>query len=448
VDDIIDELSWRGLIAVHTDLDELRTALKSDRVTVYCGFDPTAPGLHVGNLVQLLTLRRLQLAGHRPIGLVGGATGLIGDPSGKSAERVLNPAEKVAEWVDRIRGEVSRFLEFDAGESSALIVSNLDWTGPMTALEFLRDIGKHFSVNRMLDRESVKARLEAGGISYTEFSYQLLQAMDYLELFRRYDCTLQLGGSDQWGNLVAGVGLIRSVEGALVHALATPLITKPDGTKYGKTEGGAIWLSADLMSPYAFYQFWLNVSDAEVPGLLRVFSFKSRAEIEALERESREHPAARAGQRALAEELTTLVHGEEETRRVIAASQALFGQGELSAVDERILEAAKAEVPSIDVSIRGDVARISVDAPAGAATAESLPPVVDLMVGTKIASSKSDARRTIAEGGAYLNNEKVTDVDATPTASDLLYGRFLILRRGKRTVGAVEIVISDGQPPR
>jgi tyrosyl-tRNA synthetase len=448
VDDIIDELSWRGLIAVHTDLDELRTALKSDRVTVYCGFDPTAPGLHVGNLVQLLTLRRLQLAGHRPIGLVGGATGLIGDPSGKSAERVLNPAEKVAEWVDRIRGEVSRFLEFDAGESSALIVSNLDWTGPMTALEFLRDIGKHFSVNRMLDRESVKARLEAGGISYTEFSYQLLQAMDYLELFRRYDCTLQLGGSDQWGNLVAGVGLIRSVEGALVHALATPLITKPDGTKYGKTEGGAIWLSADLMSPYAFYQFWLNVSDAEVPGLLRVFSFKSRAEIEALERESREHPAARAGQRALAEELTTLVHGEEETRRVIAASQALFGQGELSAVDERILEAAKAEVPSIDVSIRGDVARISVDAPAGAATAESLPPVVDLMVGTKIASSKSDARRTIAEGGAYLNNEKVTDVDATPTASDLLCGRFLILRRGKRTVGAVEIVISDGQPPR
>jgi tyrosyl-tRNA synthetase len=448
VDDIIDELSWRGLIAVHTDLDELRTALKSDRVTVYCGFDPTAPGLHVGNLVQLLTLRRLQLAGHRPIGLVGGATGLIGDPSGKSAERVLNPAEKVAEWVDRIRGEVSRFLEFDAGEPSALIVSNLDWTGPMTALEFLRDIGKHFSVNRMLDRESVKARLEAGGISYTEFSYQLLQAMDYLELFRRYDCTLQLGGSDQWGNLVAGVGLIRSVEGALVHALATPLITKPDGTKYGKTEGGAIWLSADLMSPYAFYQFWLNVSDAEVPGLLRVFSFKSRAEIEALERESREHPAARAGQRALAEELTTLVHGEEETRRVIAASQALFGQGELSAVDERILEAAKAEVPSIDVSIRGDVARISVDAPAGAATAESLPPVVDLMVGTKIASSKSDARRTIAEGGAYLNNEKVTDVDATPTASDLLYGRFLILRRGKRTVGAVEIVISDGQPPR
>jgi tyrosyl-tRNA synthetase len=321
VDDIIDELSWRGLLAVTTDIDELRKALNSGQVTIYCGFDPTAPGLHIGNLVQLVTLRRLQLAGHRPIGLVGGATGLIGDPSGKSAERVLNPAEVVAQWVERIRGEVSRFLDFDAGESSALIVSNLDWTGPMPVLEFLRDIGKHFSVNRMLDRESVKARLEAGGISYTEFSYQLLQAMDYLELYRRYGCTVQLGGSDQWGNLVAGVDLIRRVEGTSVHALATPLITKPDGTKYGKTEGGAIWLSADLMPPYAFYQFWLNVSDAEVPGLLRVFSFRSQAEIEQLTRESAERPAARAGQRALAEEITTLVHGEEETRRAIAAAR-------------------------------------------------------------------------------------------------------------------------------
>jgi tyrosyl-tRNA synthetase len=424
VDDIIDELSWRGLLAVYTDLDELRAALKSDRVTVYCGFDPTAPGLHIGNLVQLLTLRRLQLAGHRPIGLVGGATGLIGDPSGKSAERVLNPTETVARWVERIRGEVSRFLDFDAGPCSALIASNLDWTGPMPVLEFLRDIGKHFSVNRMLDRESVKARLDAGGISYTEFSYQLLQALDFLELYRRYDCTLQIGGSDQWGNLVAGVGLIRSVEGATVHALATPLITKPDGTKYGKTEGGAIWLSPELMSPYAFYQFWLNVSDAEVPGLLRVFSFRSREEIETLSAESVERPAARAGQRALAEELTTLVHGAEECRRAIAASQALFGQGELSAVDERTLEAAKAEVPSADVDVR----------------VGSLPSVADLMVETKIVPSKSAARRTIAEGGAYLNNQKVTDADAAPTADDLLYGRFLILRRGKRTVGAVEVI--------
>jgi tyrosyl-tRNA synthetase len=423
VDDIIDELSWRGLIAVSTDIDELRAALNSGRVTVYCGFDPTAPGLHIGNLVQLLTLRRLQLAGHRPIGLVGGATGLIGDPSGKSAERVLNPAEVVAGWVDRIRGEVSRFLDFDAGETSALVVSNLDWTAPMTVLEFLRDIGKHFSVNRMLDRESVRARLEAGGISYTEFSYQLLQAMDFLELYRRYGCTLQLGGSDQWGNLVAGVGLIRSVESASVHALATPLITKPDGTKYGKTEGGAIWLSADLMPPYAFYQFWLNVSDAEVPGLLRVFSFKTREEIDELVRESTERPAARIGQRALAEEVTTLVHGADETGRAIAASRALFGQGSLTDLDERTLAAVAAEVRAAQVPRNG-----------------GLPPVANMMAAAGVAPTVSAARRAIAGGGAYLNNQKVTDEKAVPGAEDLLYGRYLILRRGKRTVGAVEVV--------
>ena len=423
MDDIIDELSWRGLIAVSTDIDELRAALNSGRVTVYCGFDPTAPGLHIGNLVQLLTLRRLQLAGHRPIGLVGGATGLIGDPSGKSAERVLNPAEVVARWVDRIRGEVSRFLDFDAGETSALVVSNLDWTAPMTALEFLRDIGKHFSVNRMLDRESVRARLEAGGISYTEFSYQLLQAMDFLELYRRYGCTLQLGGSDQWGNLVAGVGLIRSVESASVHALATPLITKPDGTKYGKTEGGAIWLSADLTPPYAFYQFWLNVSDAEVPGLLRVFSFKSREEIDELVRESTERPAARIGQRALAEEVTTLVHGADETGRAIAASRALFGQGSLTDLDERTLAAVAAEVRAAQVPRNG-----------------GLPPVANMMAAAGVAPTVSAARRAIAGGGAYLNNQKVTDEKAVPRAEDLLHGRYLILRRGKRTVGAVEVV--------
>ena len=423
MDDIIEELSWRGLIADSTNVDELRLALKYGRVTVYCGFDPTASGLHIGNLVQLLTLRRLQLAGHRPIGLVGGATGLIGDPSGKSAERVLNPAETVAGWVERIRGEVSRFLDFDAGESSAMIVSNLDWTGPMPVLEFLRDVGKHFSVNRMLDRESVKARLEAGGISYTEFSYQLLQAMDFLELYRRHGCTMQIGGSDQWGNLVAGVGLIRSVEGASVHALATSLITKPDGTKYGKSEGGAIWISPDLMPPYAFYQFWLNVGDAEVPNLLRVFSFSSREEIEDLARESAERPAARAGQRALAEELTTLVHGAEETRRAIAASQALFGQGELAELDERTLAAAVAELPAHRLD--GD--------------AGSLPPVANLMAAAGVVPSVSAARRAITQGGAYLNNRKITEVGAVPAADDLLHGRYLILRRGKRMVGAVEV---------
>jgi tyrosyl-tRNA synthetase len=435
VDDIIDELLWRGLIAVSTDLDELRKALDSGRVTVYGGFDPTAPGLHIGNLVLLVTLRRLQLAGHRPIGLVGGATGLIGDPSGKSAERVLNPLEVVAEWVERIRVEVARFLDFDAGESSALIVSNLDWTAPMHVLDFLREIGKHFSVNRMLDRESVKARLEAGGISYTEFSYQLLQALDFLELYRRYGCTLQLGGSDQWGNLVAGVGLIRSVEGASVHALATPLITKADGTKYGKTEGGAIWLSADLMSPYAFYQFWLNVSDAEVPGLLRVFSFRSRAKIEELERESAQRPAARIGQRALAEEMTTLVHGADETRRAMAASQALFGQGLLTDLDERTLAAVASEVRAAEVPRHGGAA---------STTASGLPPVANLMVAAGTVPTISAARRAIAEGGAYLNNQRVTDVNAAPGPEDLLHGRYLILRRGKRTVGAVEVV--SGSP--
>jgi len=439
VDDIIDELSWRGLIADTTDIGELRTALNSDRLTFYAGFDPTAPGLHIGNLALLLTMRRLQLAGHRPIGLVGGATGLIGDPSGRSAERALNPRELVAQWVQRIRGEVSRFLDFDAGESSALVVSNLDWTEPMPVLHFLRDIGKHFSVNRMLDRDSVKARLEAGGISYTEFSYQLLQAMDYLELYRRHGCALQLGGSDQWGNLVAGVDLIRRVESASVHALAIPLITKADGTKYGKTEGGAIWLSADLMSPYAFYQFWLNVADAEVPGLLRVFSFKPHEEIEALERESLEHPAARAGQRALAEELTTLVHGAEECRRVVAASQALFGRGSLAELDELTLAAVAAEVRAVPIEVPARESAVST-------TLSGLPPVANLMAAAGTVPTVSAGRRVIAEGGAYLNNQKVTDVGAIPDRKDLLHGRYLILRRGKHTVGAVELVLTD-EPP-
>jgi tyrosyl-tRNA synthetase len=419
--DIIDELTWRGLIAIHTDIDELRRALDTGQVTLYGGFDPTAPGLHIGNLVLLLTMRRFQLAGHRPIGLVGGATGLIGDPSGKSSERVLNERAVVADWVEKIRGEVSRFLDFDCGENSALIVSNLEWTQPMSVLEFLRDIGKHFSVNRMLERESVKARLEGGGISYTEFSYQLLQAMDFLELYRRHGCTLQLGGSDQWGNLVAGTGLIRSAEGVSVHALATPLITKPDGTKYGKTAGGAIWLSPQLMSPYAFYQFWLNVSDAEVPNLLRVFSFKTRAEILELERQTVEQPARRVGQRALAEELTTLVHGAEECARAEAAGRALFGQGALEELDSGTLAAAVAELNPFVLE--------------GA----DIPPVANLMASAGVVPSISAARRAIEEGGAYVNNGKVTDTGAVPRPDDLLHGRYLILRRGKRTVGAVQI---------
>ncbi len=423
--DIIEDLSWRGLIAVSTDLDDLRKALDTGVVTFYGGFDPTAPGLHIGNLVLLLTMRRFQQAGHRPIGLVGGATGLIGDPSGKSAERVLNPGEVVAGWVERIRAEVSQYLDFTPGSAGAIVVSNLDWTGQLTALEFLRDIGKHFPVNQMLSREVVRARLEAGGISYTEFSYQILQANDYLELHNRYGCALQLGGSDQWGNLVSGVDLIRRVTGDSVHALATPLITKPDGTKYGKTEGEAVWLSPELMSPYAFYQFWLNRTDAEIPGLLRVFSFRSRAEIEALEQEIADRPAARQAQRLLAEELTALVHGAAELARVQAASQALFGQGDLRALDAATLAAAVAEVPSAVVPV-----------PAGDA---ALPTVADLMAAVGIVASKSAARRAIAEGGAYLNNEKVTTEDAVPSAGDLLQDEFLVLRRGKRTVGAVRV---------
>jgi tyrosyl-tRNA synthetase len=425
VTDIIDELTWRGLISQSTDLEDLRKALASGTVTLYGGFDPTAPGLHIGNLVLLLTLRRFQLAGHRPIGLVGGATGLIGDPSGKSAERVLNPRETVAKWVDRIRAEVERFLEFGDIPNRAILVSNLDWTAGMPVLDFLRDIGKHFPVNQMLAKESVRGRLEAGGISYTEFSYQILQAMDFLELYRRQDCTLQIGGSDQWGNLVAGVDLIRRVEGGSAHALATPLITKPDGTKYGKTEGGAIWISPDLMSPYAFYQFWLNVGDSEVPGLLKVFTFRSREEIEALTAQTAENPRARVGQRTLAEDVTTLVHGADATARVIAASRALFGHGDLADIDELTLADAFTEVPHTEVFL--------------ATADEALPSVADLLALTGVVTSKSAARRTIVEGGAYLNNQRVTAEDAVPSRGDLLHGRYLILRRGKRAVGAADV---------
>ena len=421
--DILDDLAWRGLLAQSTDLDELRALLAAGPVTLYCGFDPTAPSLHVGSLVQLLTLRRFQRAGHRPIGLVGGATGLIGDPSGKSDERTLNALDVVAGWVERIKGQVSRFLDFT--DDRALMVSNLDWTGPMSAIEFLRDIGKHFPVNRMLARETVKARLETSGMSYTEFSYVLLQSLDYLELYRRYGCRLQTGGSDQWGNLTAGVDLIRRVEGGSAHALTTPLVTRADGTKFGKTAGGEnYWLDPELTSPYAFYQFWFNADDRDVGKYLKYFSFRSREEIEELEKETAERPAARAAQRALAAELTTLVHGEDECARVIAASRALFGQGSLADLDERTLAAALAEVPRAVVSATGD---------------GGLPAVADLLAQTGLVSSKSEARRAIAQGGAYLNNAKIAEADAVPGAGDLLHGRFLVLRRGKRSVGGVEV---------
>jgi tyrosyl-tRNA synthetase len=424
VSDIIDDLAWRGLLADTTNIHDLRKALDAGIVTFYGGFDPTAASLHIGNLVLLITMRRLQDAGHRPIGLVGGATGLIGDPSGKSTERMLNPADVVASWVERIRGQVEQYLDFTPGDTGAIIVSNLEWTADLSAIDFLRDIGKHFPVSQMLGREVVKARLDQGGLTYTEFSYQILQANDFLELHQRYDCTLQIGGSDQWGNLVSGVDLIRRATGDSVHALATPLITKPDGTKYGKTEGDAIWLSPELMTPYEFYQWWINRSDAEMPGLLRVFSFRSHAEILELEREITERPAVRQAQRLLAEEMTALVHGAAELAKVQAASEAMFGQGDLGSLDAQTLDAAVAAVPRCEVSL------------------SSMPSVADLMALCEIVPSKSAGRRAIAEGGAYLNNVKVVAQDAVPAEADLLHGRYLILRRGKRTIGAA-VVTAD-----
>ncbi|GLX09071.1 tyrosine--tRNA ligase [Microbispora sp. NBRC 16548] len=418
--DILDELEWRDVIAQTTDIDALRKALADGPVTVYAGFDPTAPSLHVGNLATLLILTRFQRAGHRPIGLVGGATGLIGDPSGRSTERALNSSDIVAEWVARIRVQVEKFLSFEEGPTAATLVSNLDWTANLSAIDFLRDVGKHFPVNRMLARESVSARLAGEGLSYTEFSYQILQANDYLELHRRHGCTLQLGGSDQWGNITAGVDLIRRVEGAHVHALTGKLITKADGTKFGKTAGGAVWLDPALTSPYAFYQYWLNADDRDVVRFLKVFTFRTREEIDELEKAVAERPAAREAQRALAEDLTTLVHGSEELARVIAASRALFGQGSLAELDARTLESALAEVPKAVLPALGA-------------------PYVELLAQSGLVESKSAARRAVKEGGAYLNNTKITDEEYVPSADDLLHGRFLVLRRGKKTVGGVEV---------
>ncbi|HET8969695.1 MAG TPA: tyrosine--tRNA ligase [Candidatus Nanopelagicales bacterium] len=422
--ELLDDLQWRGLLAQSTDLDALRDALDAGPVTFYSGVDPTAPSIHVGNLVQWLTARRLQLAGHRPLALVGGATGLIGDPSGKSAERTLNEAEVVAGWVARIRDQVSRFVSFE-GPAAAVMVNNLDWTAAMSAIDWLRDVGKHFSVNRMLDKESVSARLAAGGISYTEFSYQVMQANDYLVLHREHGCTLQTGGNDQWGNITAGVDLVRRVTGHAVHALTTPLVTKADGTKFGKTESGTIWLDPEMTSPYAFYQFWLNADDRDISGYLRVFSFRTREEIEELEKASAERPAAREAQRALADELTVLVHGEAQRDAVVAASQALFGRGELGSLDAPTLAAALAELPRAAMTRGAD---------------GLLPLVVDLLAESGLSPSKSAARRAVAEGGAYVNNDRVSDPEGRPAEADLLHGRWLVLRRGKRSLAAAELV--------
>jgi tyrosyl-tRNA synthetase len=420
--DIIDDLAWRGLIAQSTDQGALAEHFRTGSRTLYSGFDPTAPSLHAGHLLQVLTLRRFQQAGHKPLGLVGGATGPIGDPR-MSGERQLHEPDVVAEWVQRIRVQLERYLDFsEASSTPAELVNNLDWTAPLSAIEFLRDVGKHFPVNRMLDREAVAARLASGGISYTEFSYQLLQSNDYLELFRRHTCTLQIGGSDQWGNITAGVDLIRRVTGDHVHALTTPLLTRADGTKYGKSEGGALWLDPELMSPYAFYQFWINVEDAVVPALLRRMTFRTHEEIEELEGDTAERPHLRSGQRALAQDLSTLVHGADETRAVEAASAALFGRGELTGVDPTTLGAALREAPHVSLS------------------AGELPTIVDLLVATELSASKSAARRAVDEGGAYVNNTRCDDPEWRPTPDDLLYGRWLVLRRGKRSLAGVEVV--------
>jgi tyrosyl-tRNA synthetase len=416
---LLDDLEWRGLIAHSTDLDALREALGTGSVRFYVGFDPTAPSLHMGNLVQILTAKRLQDAGHTPYALVGGATGMIGDPR-DSGERTLNSLDTVKDWVDRVRRQIEPYLSFE-GENAATMVNNYDWTASLSTIDFLRDIGKHFPVNRMLARDVVKARLEAG-ISYTEFSYVLLQSMDYLNLFRDHGVTLQFGGSDQWGNLTGGVELIRRSDGGRVHAFATPLVTKADGTKYGKTEGGALWLDPEMMSPYAFFQFWLNVEDEKVGELLRIFTFLSRTEIEALETQHAEKPFLRAAQKALAEHVTTLVHGAEETARIQAASAALFGGGDLSGLSPGTLGAALQEAGSVRVD-----------------AAEGIPSVVDLLVESGLSKSKGEARRTIAEGGAYLNNIRVDDPEQVPGADDLIGGTWLVLRRGKKSFAGVEV---------
>lgn len=415
---ILDDLQWRGLIHDSTDLDDLRSHLAAGPVTFYVGFDPTAASLHVGSLVQLVTARRLQLAGHRPLILVGGATGQIGDPKNTS-ERTLNPPEVVAEWVDKIRDQVRPFVTYD-GDNAATLVSNLDWTGPMSVIEFLRDVGKHFPVNRMLAREVVKARLESG-ISFTEFSYQLLQSHDFFELHRHEGCTLQFGGSDQWGNISAGVDYVRRRGAGPVHAFTTPLVTKTDGTKFGKSETGTVWLSAALTSPYAFYQFWFNTDDRDVANYLKYYSFRSREEIEELAHATAERPFARAGQQALAEELTTLVHGERQCQQAIAASRALFGRAGLDELDPDVLHAALVEAGLVTVR-------------------EPTPTVASLLKETGLVSSLNEARRAITDGGAYLNNQRVTEVQAVVGPSDLMHGRWVVLRRGKRSVAGAEVV--------
>ena len=415
--EILSELGWRNLIAQHTP--ELPDELAKGPLTLYCGFDPTAPSLHMGNLAQIITMARFQRLGHTPIALVGGATGLIGDPSGKNAERTLNTSDVVANWVEKIRGQLEPFFDF-SGSNACIMANNYDWTHNMDMLTFLREIGKHFSVNRMLDKESVSARLNGAGISYTEFSYQILQSLDYLELYRKHGCTLQIGGSDQWGNITAGTDLVRRVESASVNGLTTPLVTKADGTKFGKTESGTVWLDPELTSPYAFHQFWVNADDRDVDTLLRTFTFRSESEIAELAEATQERPHAREAQRTLANDVTTLVHGEHQTAQAKAAASALFGQGEIRDLDPATLDAAMREAPNASV------------APSG-----QYPTVAELLVACELVASNSAGRRAINEGGVSINNVKVTDENYEVTEVDFLHGKWLVLRRGKRTFGGI-----------
>jgi tyrosyl-tRNA synthetase len=415
---ILEELTWRGLLAQTTDEAALTATLDDAPVTFYCGFDPTGPSLHVGHLMQVITMRRLQLAGHKPLALVGGATGLIGDPK-PGGERSWLDADVAADNVRRIQGQLEHFLTFGEGPTDAILVNNLDWTASMDVITFLRDVGKHFSVNRMLDRDAVKTRLEGNGISYTEFSYVLLQSMDYLELRRRHGCTLQIGGSDQWGNITAGCELVRRVDGESVHALTTHLLTKSDGTKFGKTESGTVWLDPELTSPYAFYQFWFNTDDRDVINFLKIFSMRSQDEIAQLEEFTTTEPAARAAQKALAQDVTALVHGAAAVDQAIAASAALFGRAELADLDRDTVFAALNEAGLVEAGeIDGDT-------------------IVDYLVATGLMASKSAARRSIDEGGAYLNNERITNEAYVPGAADWLHGEFLLLRKGKRSIAGV-----------
>jgi len=423
---ILDELGWRGLIAQSTDIDTLAAAAAQPPMTVYAGFDPTAPSLHAGNLVPLLTLQRFQRAGHRPIVLAGGATGLIGDPR-ETGERTMNTADTVAAWSERIRGQLERFVDFDTSASGtatgAIVENNLTWTESLGAIEFLRDVGKHFSVNVMLDRDTIRRRLDGEGISYTDFSYMLLQANDYVELHQRHGCSLQIGGSDQWGNIIAGVRLVRQKLGASVHALTVPLVTSADGTKFGKsTGGGSLWLDPEMTSPYAWYQYFFNTADADVIRYLRWFTFLSADELAELENDTADRPHERAAQRRLARELTTLVHGEAATESVEHASGALFGRGELDRLDEATLAAALRET---------SVAELAPGGPDG---------ILDLLVASGLSASKGEARRTVAEGGVSVNNARIDSEAWAPSSSDFLHGRWLVLRRGKRNVAGVHRV--------